>query len=204
MEKEKLKKLKRMMASVVKRRKQSSRQDAKNGEDKKADPQHKEMVESDKDFLPDEIPAEEQNIDSLEENSQATLGQNMFEYGIHVFTLDICSSYNLTVLFVFCFYKAESLPNDEKLLKDLPSEGYQKLVEHLQPLSATGRDYRSLADRMGYTNQYIQWLGSTDNPVMNLLRKFRGNDRKISELTSLLKEMERYDVLQELQPYIGQ
>ena len=52
--------------------------------------------------------------------------------------------------------------------------------------------------------QYIQWLESTDNPVMNLLRTFRENDRKISELTSLLKEMERNDVLEELQPYIGQ
>ena len=77
-------------------------------------------------------------------------------------------------------------------------------MELLQPLSATGRDYRSLADRMGYSNQYIQWLGSTNNPVMNLLKKFRENDRKISEMTSLLTEMERYDVLEELQPYIGQ
>ena len=86
----------------------------------------------------------------------------------------------------------------------MPSEGYQKLVEHLQPLSATGRDYRSLTDGMGFSNQYSQWLESTDNPVMNLLRTFRENDRKISELTSLLKEMERNDVLEELQPYIGQ
>ena len=86
----------------------------------------------------------------------------------------------------------------------MPSEGYQKLVEHLQPLSATGRDYRSLADRMGYSNQYIQWLGSTHDPVMNLLREYRNNDRKISELTLLLKELERYDVVEDLQPYIGQ
>ena len=48
----------------------------------------------------------------------------------------------------------------------------------------------------------VAW--KTDNPVMNLLRTFRENDRKISELTSLLKEMERNDVLEELQPYIGQ
>ena len=108
------------------------------------------------------------------------------------------------MLFVFCVYKVESFPSDEKLLKDLPSEGYQKLVELLQPLSPTGRDYRSLADKMGYSNQYIQWLGSTNNPVMNLLGKFRENDRKISEMTSLLREMERYDVLEELQPHIGQ
>ena len=39
---------------------------------------------------------------------------------------------------------------------------------------------------------------------MNLLKKFRENDRKISEVTSLLTKMERYDVLEELQPYIGQ
>jgi len=75
MEKEKVKKLKhKMCPSVFKRRKQSTKQDAKNGKDKKADPQHKEMVESDKDYLPDEIHVEEQNADSLKENSQATLG----------------------------------------------------------------------------------------------------------------------------------
>ena len=106
--------------------------------------------------------------------------------------------------FVISLLVGETAAGDEELLKDLPLEGYQKLVEHLQPLSATGRDYRSLADRMGYSNQYIQWLGSTNNPVMNLLRKFREDDRKISELTSLLKEMKRKDVLEELQPYIGQ
>ena len=108
--------------------------------------------------------------------------------------------------FDFCNFPA-SWSNSSwwwETIKDLPSEGCQKLVEHLQPLSATRRDYRSLADRMGYSNQYIQWLESTDNPVMNLLRTFRENDRQISELTSLLKEMERNDVLEELQPYIGQ
>ena len=74
MEKEKVKKVKHKMGSLFRRRKQSTRQDAKNGEDKKADPLRKEMVESDKDYLPDEIHAEEQNADSLEENSQAKLG----------------------------------------------------------------------------------------------------------------------------------
>ena len=91
--------------------------------------------------------------------------------------------------FVISLLVGETAAGDEKLLKDLPSEGYQKLLEHLQPLSATERDYRSLADRMGYSNQYIQWLGSRDNPVMNLLRTFRENDRKMSELTYLLKEI---------------
>ena len=86
----------------------------------------------------------------------------------------------------------------------MPSEGYQKLVMFLQPSSATGRDYRSLADKMGYPNQYIQYLGSTNNPVMNLIRDYQREDRKISELISLLTEMECFDVLQELQPFIGQ
>ena len=79
--------------------------------------------------------------------------------------------------FVISLLVGETAAGDEKLLKDFPSEGYQKLIEHLQPLSPTGRDYRSLADRMGYSNQYIQWLESTDNPVMNLLRTFRENVR---------------------------
>ena len=117
-------------------------------------------------------------------------------------SFDLSQGFN-NGFFVISLLVGETAAGDEKLLKDLPSEGYQKLVEHLQPLSATGRDYRSLADKMGYSNQYIQWLGSTDNPVMNLLRKFRENDRKISEMTSLLKEMERNDVLEDLQPYVG-
>lgn len=74
MEKEKVKKVKHKIGSVFKGKKQCTRQDARNGENEKADPQHKEMVDSDKDYLPDEIHAEEQNTGSLEENSQATLG----------------------------------------------------------------------------------------------------------------------------------
>ena len=74
MEREKVKKVKHKMGSLFRRRKQTTGQDAKNGEDEKADPLCKEMVESDKDYLPDEIHAEEQNTDSLEENSQAKLG----------------------------------------------------------------------------------------------------------------------------------
>ena len=74
MEREKVKKVKHKMGSLFRRRKQCTGQDAKNGEDEKADPPRKEMVESDKDYLPDEVHAEEQNTDSLEENSQAKLG----------------------------------------------------------------------------------------------------------------------------------
>lgn len=88
----------------------------------------------------------------------------------------------------------------------MPSDGYQKLVECLEPLSVTGRDYRSLADRMGYTNQYIQYLGSLNSPVSELIRKYINQtpDRKIAELVSLLEDMQRYDVLLDLQPFIGE
>ena len=102
------------------------------------------------------------------------------------------------------FFLHATTANDEKLLKDMPSEGYQKLVMLLQPSSATGRDYRSLADKMGYPNQYIQYLESTNDPVMTLITKYQREGRKISELRVLLNKMERFDVLEELQPFIGQ
>jgi len=93
--------------------------------------------------------------------------------------------------------------SDEKLIKDMPSEAYKKLVMLLQPLSATGRDYKSLADRMGYSNQYIQFLQSTKDPVLTLIKEYQQGDKRISELISLLRDMKRYDVVEELQPYIG-
>ena len=88
------------------------------------------------------------------------------------------------------------------LIKDLPSEAYKTLEILLQPTSlATGRDYRLLADRLGYSNQWIQWLQSTPQPVVTLIRELRY--RKITELISVLKDIRRLDVVQDLQSYIG-
>lgn len=85
----------------------------------------------------------------------------------------------------------------------MSTEGHQMLIVFLQPIHPLGNDYRLLADKMGYTNDYIKYLTSTNEPVKELITKYEKGDRKIVELESLLKDIERYDVIEELQKYIG-
>ncbi|XP_078378197.1 myeloid differentiation primary response protein MyD88-like [Oculina patagonica] len=90
----------------------------------------------------------------------------------------------------------------KKRLKDMSTEGHQMLCLLLQPKTALGNDYRLLAAKMGYTNDYIKYLGSTNEPVKELITEYEKGDRKIVELESLLKEIERYAVVEDLQKYI--
>lgn len=90
--------------------------------------------------------------------------------------------------------------SDEKLVKHMPPKAYQRLQELLDPESVLGRDYRQLASRLGFSNEYICWLQSTDGPVLRLIRAC--GDKKIRELKSVLKDMERIDVLQDLEQFI--
>ena len=85
----------------------------------------------------------------------------------------------------------------------MSTEGHQRLVTLLQPRDALGRDYMTLADKMGYSNEFIKYLGNTNEPVKELIKEYEKGDRKIVELMSLLKDMERYDVVEDLQKYLG-
>ena len=89
----------------------------------------------------------------------------------------------------------------EKELKDISSEGQKKLVVYLQPMDVLGNDYRRLADKLGYTNNYIKYLGSTGEPVKTLIKE--KGDMKIVELIPLLEDMGRKDAAQELQKILG-
>lgn len=96
-----------------------------------------------------------------------------------------------------------SSTDDEKLLKDMPSEVYEKLTILLQPTHILGKDYRLLADKMGYKYEYIKYLESLPQPVKELFIKFAREERRtIKELLSLLKQIDRPDVVEDLQPYI--
>ena len=67
-----------------------------------------------------------------------------------------------------------------------------------------GKDYRLLADKMGYKYEYIKYLESLPQPVKELFIKFAREERRtIKELLSLLKQIDRPDVVEDLQPYIG-
>lgn len=95
------------------------------------------------------------------------------------------------------------MADDEKLLKDMPIEGHEALAIHLQPLCPLGKDYRLLAAKMGYDYKYINYLQSFPKPVKELLEKYaREEERTIEELLSLLKQIGRPDVVEDLQPYI--
>lgn len=89
----------------------------------------------------------------------------------------------------------------EKKLKDISSEGQKRLVVYLQPRDVLGNDYRRLADKLGYTNDYIKYLGSTNDPVKTLIKEI--GHRKIVDLIPLLEDMERKDVVEELQEILS-
>ena len=91
--------------------------------------------------------------------------------------------------------------DNEKRLKDMPSEGQKKLIHLLQPKDLLGNDYRRLADKLGYPNDYIKYLESTDEPVKTLLKEI-GN-MKIVELIPMLEDMGRKDVAEELEEILS-
>lgn len=93
--------------------------------------------------------------------------------------------------------------SEEKLLKDLCTQGHEKLVILLRPACALGNDYRLLAAKMGYTNEEIKCLESLREPVKELMTRYDKEGRTIAELLSLLQQIDRPDVVQDLQPYIG-
>lgn len=90
----------------------------------------------------------------------------------------------------------------ELLVRDLTFNAHQLIEEYLRPPNP-GRDWRTLADKMGYTNQkivYLESFTSTDRgPVFHLIKDYESNEKTVSELLSLLEEMERKDLIEELQ-----
>lgn len=93
---------------------------------------------------------------------------------------------------------------DEKLVKDLSFEAHRKMDALLLP-SNPGRDWKTLADKMGYPMETILYFESKKDkgPVMELIKDYEDRGKKISELISFLREMERFDLIQDLQPFIG-
>ena len=89
----------------------------------------------------------------------------------------------------------------EKRLKDISNEGQRKLVYCLQPKDVLGNDYRRLADKLGCTYNYIKYLGGTNDPVKTLIKE--KGEMKIVELIPLLEDMERKDVVEELQKILS-
>ena len=92
----------------------------------------------------------------------------------------------------------------EKLVKDLSYEAHLRMDILLLP-SNPGRDWKTLADKMGYSQEEILYFESQKqrSPVIELISDYESQGRTISELISLLEEMERKDLIEDLQNYIG-
>ncbi|KAJ7371314.1 Myeloid differentiation primary response protein MyD88 [Desmophyllum pertusum] len=90
--------------------------------------------------------------------------------------------------------------DNEKLVKDMPKDAHTMLIKHLQPKNIFGRNYKLFADKLGYSYQDIQYLESKDKPVQQIIEE--KGDRTIAEWISLLKDMERKDVAEDLEKFI--
>ena len=86
-------------------------------------------------------------------------------------------------------------------MKDLSFEAHRKMDVLLLP-SNPGRDWKTLADKMGYSVEYFE-SKKDKGPVMELIKDYEDRGKMISELISFLNEMERFDLIEDLQPFIG-
>ena len=90
-------------------------------------------------------------------------------------------------------------------MKDLSYEAHRRMDILLLP-PASGRDWKTLADKMGYSNEdikYFECIKKDRGPVMELISDYESKEKPISDLISLLNEMERFDLIEDLQPFIG-
>ena len=92
---------------------------------------------------------------------------------------------------------------DEKLVKDLSFEAHQKMDVLLLPTNP-GRDWKTLAENY-YSMETILYFESKKDksPVMELIKDYEDRGKTISELISLFSEMERFDLIEDLRPFIG-
>ena len=68
-----------------------------------------------------------------------------------------------------------------------------------------GRDWKTLADKMGYTNQKIRYFECcNERAVEHLIMDYEKQGKTVAEFLSLLEDMERRDLIEDLEGYIGE
>ena len=102
--------------------------------------------------------------------------------------------------------------NDEKPVKELDEKrmvihmkiaAHQLLSKLLRPVHPE-HDWESLAGQMGFSYEEILNLRCDVDPVISIIRQWeRQPDATIDKLLSFLREIGRFDVIEDLQPYIG-
>lgn len=90
----------------------------------------------------------------------------------------------------------------KKLVRDLSHEAHFRMQVLLLP-SNPGRDWKTLADKMGFPREEILYFDCRKDPVLDLISAYESKGKTIPELLSLLEEMERFDLIGDLQKFIG-
>ena len=83
--------------------------------------------------------------------------------------------------------------------EDLNAEVHRTVCNKLN-LSNDGKDWKTLAGRMEYSNEFVKQLQCTNNPAEALLAHWgtkSGND--VTKLIELLLQMERSDITEQLE-----
>lgn len=66
------------------------------------------------------------------------------------------------------------------------------------------RDYRGLAELIGFQFKIIKRFGESESPTMKILESWETRpDATLDKLITFLEEMDRHDVISELIPFLG-
>ena len=87
-------------------------------------------------------------------------------------------------------------------MRDLSHEAHFRMQMLLLPPNP-GRDWKTLANKMGFPREEILYFECRKEPVLELISSYENKGKTISELLSLLVEMERFDVIEDLRKFIG-
>lgn len=81
----------------------------------------------------------------------------------------------------------------------------KKLGLYLNPRNAVASDWMSVAEEMDFSYREIQNYVETKNPTAMVLDDWqaRSTDATVGKLLSILKKVDRNDVVEDLQVYIG-
>ena len=93
--------------------------------------------------------------------------------------------------------------DEAKRVQDMSYQAHETIYKLLRP-DVPGRDWKTLADRLNYSNEDINYFACERQPVVSLIRHWEKRNATINELLSHLEKMERQDLVEDLQLFIGE
>ena len=92
---------------------------------------------------------------------------------------------------------------EQKRVIHMSHKAHECLYMHLRP-ERPGHDWKTLADFMGFTNTEISYYACDSNPVETIVGKWeRTPGSTVSQLLAYLREMERDDIIEDFQTFVG-